>query len=147
MKKTPEELYKERQKRVEDAVQLKVPDRVPFLTSFSTFQLRYMGITSEEAYFNTEKWCWATKKTILDLEPDMYRHNITSGTALEVVGSRQIKLPGRGIPVDHTHQFVEGEYMKAEEYDTFLDDPPTTQLEHTCHAYTRHLSHSNSFLL
>jgi hypothetical protein len=29
MGKTPEELYQEREKRFNDAVQLKVPDRVP----------------------------------------------------------------------------------------------------------------------
>jgi uroporphyrinogen-III decarboxylase len=32
-------------------------------------------------------------------------------------------LPGHGIPANHTFQFVEAEYMKAEEYDEFLDDP------------------------
>ena len=29
MGKTPEELYKERRKRVQDTIQLRVPDRVP----------------------------------------------------------------------------------------------------------------------
>lgn len=29
MKKVPEELYREREKRIDDAIQLKVPDRVP----------------------------------------------------------------------------------------------------------------------
>jgi len=37
MAKAPEELYQEREKRVSDAIQLKVPDRVPFLPFFSFF--------------------------------------------------------------------------------------------------------------
>ena len=73
------EEYKARLRRIEDAVQLKVPDRVPILTSLAIFQLHYMGVTCEDAYFHPEKWCAATKQTVLDFQPDMYRHNITSG--------------------------------------------------------------------
>jgi len=32
--KTPEELFQERSQRIEDAVQLKVPDRVPVAPTF-----------------------------------------------------------------------------------------------------------------
>lgn len=34
-----------------------------------------------------------------------------------------MKWPGHGISSDGTLQYVEGEYMKADEYDTFLSDP------------------------
>jgi uroporphyrinogen-III decarboxylase len=109
--------------RIEDAVQLKVPDRVPILTSLATFQLHYMGMTCEEAYFNPMKWCDATKQTIMAFQPDMYRHNITSGYIHEFVENRQYKLPGRGAPPNSTHQFVEDEYMKADEYAALLTNP------------------------
>jgi hypothetical protein len=36
MEKTPEDLFKERKKRVMDAIQLKVPDRVP-ISAFGSF--------------------------------------------------------------------------------------------------------------
>lgn len=123
MDKSPEEIYKERLRRVEDAVQLKVPDRVPFLGAFASLSFKYAGITAEEAYFDTEKWCSAVKKTVLDFQPDMYRATVTSGVALETLDCRQYKLPGRGVPPDSTHQFVEGEYMKADEYAALLDNP------------------------
>jgi len=100
-----------------------VPDRVPFLGAFAAVSFKYTGITAAEAYFDTEKWCSAVKKTVLDFEPDMYRATITPGVALETLEARQYKLPGRGVPVDSTHQFVEGEYMKADEYDSLLDNP------------------------
>jgi uroporphyrinogen-III decarboxylase len=123
MELSPEELYHDRLRRIEDAVQLKVPDRVPILTSLATFQLHYVGMTCEEAYFNPEKWCDATKHTVLAFQPDMYRHNITSGYIHEYLDNRQYKLPGRGAPSNSTHQFVEDEYMKADEYDALLADP------------------------
>ena len=102
---------------------MNVPDRVPFLGAFAAVSFKYTGITAAEAYFDTEKWCSAVKKTVLDFEPDMYRATITPGDALETLEARQYKLPGRGVPVDSTHQFVEGEYMKADEYDSLLDNP------------------------
>jgi hypothetical protein len=45
MDKTPEQLYEEREKRVNDVIQLKVPDRVPVMSLFGFFQARYAGIT------------------------------------------------------------------------------------------------------
>ena len=44
MDKTPEQLYEEREKRVNDVIQLKVPDRVPVMSLFGFFQARYAGI-------------------------------------------------------------------------------------------------------
>ena len=45
-----------------------------------------------------------------------------SGAVLEALDSRQLRWPGHGVSKYHTHQFVEGEYMKAEEYDLLLND-------------------------
>jgi len=50
MDKMTEELYQERLKRVEDAIQLKVPDRVPIVTSFGYFPAKYNGITCKDAF-------------------------------------------------------------------------------------------------
>ncbi len=125
MEKSAEELYKERLGRVEDAVRLKVPDRVPLLASFRYFPARYVGMTYEEVYHKPEEWMEANRKAILDFQPDMYFPPITeSGKAYEILGIKQVKWPGHGIPPDVSHQFVEGEYMKADEYDAFLKDTP-----------------------
>lgn len=128
MKKTGEELFKEREKRVQDAIQLKVPDRVPiWFQDASFFPAKYVGITFEEAMFESNKLFGAYKKTLVDFEPDMYfnpGHAIRApGNAFEVVDCKQIILPGRGVSPLHSFQFVEGEYMKAEEYDELIDDP------------------------
>ena len=44
MAKTPEELYEERTKRVLDAVQLKIPDRVPFILQGAIATARMTGV-------------------------------------------------------------------------------------------------------
>jgi hypothetical protein len=127
MAKTEEELFAERSQRVDDAAQLKVPDRVPILLFFNFFAARYAGITYEEAFYNQDKWLAANEKCIVDYEPDLYFQPsaaiFTSGKVHEILGNTQIKWPGHGLGPNITFQFVEGEYMKAEEYDAFLDDP------------------------
>ena len=126
MEKTPKELFKERTKRVEDAIQLKVPDRVPFLPFYNFFQAKYAGISFEEAMYDYDKLGMASKKVILDFQPDMYPNsyvNISLGPTLEALDYKQLKWPGHGVDPNFTYQFVEGEYMKAEEYDAFLFDP------------------------
>ncbi len=128
MAKTGEELYKERNKRVQDAIALKVPDRVPiWFQDASFFPAKYTGISFREAMYDSDKVFAAYKKTFLDFEPDMFfnpGHALhTPGDALDAVRCKQVILPGQGIPVNHSFQFVEAEYMKAKEYDEFLDDP------------------------
>ncbi|WP_206810533.1 uroporphyrinogen decarboxylase family protein [Paradesulfitobacterium ferrireducens] len=125
MTKNPEELYQERLKRVEDAIALRVPDRVPIVTFFSYFAARYAGITYEEYTYDAEKMLSAAIKVHEDFEPDMA--DIPGiyylGPTLDALGFKQLRWPGRGVGPNKPYQFVEGEYMKAEEYDHFIEDP------------------------
>ncbi len=127
MAKTNEELYAERIKRIEDATALKTPDRVPIFIYQEGFPVRYAGITYEEAFYEQDKWLAANEKTVLDFSPDMYFMLIggvtAPGSAWERLGYLQHKWPGHGVGENTAFQFVEGEYMKAEEYDHYLDDP------------------------
>jgi uroporphyrinogen-III decarboxylase len=126
MNKTPEELYLEREKRVADATELKTPDRVPILVFFSFFPVRYAGMTIEEVMYDPEKMWKAQWKTLVEFEPDMEQNPYAVrflGPILEALDFKQLIWPGHGLQSDHTYQFVEGEYMTAEEYDHFLLDP------------------------
>jgi hypothetical protein len=124
MSKTPEQLYEERVKRVEDAIRLKIPDRVPVIFSVGYFPAKYTGITCADAFYNPGKWKEAAKKTVIDFEPDTcLATGPDSGGALEALDFKQMVWPGHGTSLHHTHQFVEGEYMKADEYEAFLEDP------------------------
>lgn len=128
MDKSPAELYTERAKRIEDAIQLKVPDRVPvWMQDLSFFPAKYSGITFEEMMYDSEKLVAAYRKTIVDFKPDFYFNPgnaiHTPGLALENTGCNQIKWPGHGVRPNSSFQFVEGEYMQAGEYDDFISDP------------------------
>jgi hypothetical protein len=124
---TAEALFQEREQRVADAIQLKVPDRVPMFLWFHQFPAQYAGITLEEAYYDLDQWLAAYEKAITDFEPDLYLPPeagvFTGGKVHELLDNQQIKWPGHGVPADVSFQFVEGEYMKPEDYDHFLADP------------------------
>lgn len=72
MEKAYEELCKERQQRVQDAVALKIPDRVPiWFQDASFFPAKYTGISFREAMYDSDKIFAAYKKTFADFEPDL----------------------------------------------------------------------------
>lgn len=119
--------YQARLKRYNDAVALHKPDRVPFFPFFQLFPARYAGITYEQAFNDVDAWLAANEKAILDFDPDIYHQPgnaiLGPGKANEILGLRQIKWPGHGVSPTSPFQFVEGEYMKADDYDEFLANP------------------------
>ena len=123
MAKTPEELYAERKKRVLDAAALKVPDRVPMYIPFGVMGARYAGITIQEAFEDMGKWQDINEKLFLEYEPDFFFYlKSFDMVSNEMAGSRYVNWPGHGVGANGSYQFVEGEYMKAEEYDELLND-------------------------
>ncbi len=125
MEKAPEELYQEREKRISDAVQLKVPDRIPIAPFVGFFPAKYAGMTLKEAMYDYDKAYMAWKKTYLDFQWDMITplRYTNTGPTFELLDYKQLRWPGHGVNPNYSFQFVEEEYMKAEEYDAFLEDP------------------------
>lgn len=123
--KTVEEIYAEREKRVRDAIELRVPDRVPVTVFTGTFAARHAGLPLSSQYYNQAAYYEACKQALIEYEPDTGGAAVTanSGTVLDLLDSRHQKWPGGNLPEDLPYQFVEGEYMKPEEYDWFLSDP------------------------
>ncbi len=119
--------YKKREKRVLDAIALKQPDRVPIFLYSTFWQARYAGMTCEEAMYDYEKLSAAIKDSVLEFDPDSYtmiHPAIALGPTMEIMGYRQLKWPGHeGLSPDVSFQYIDTEYMKAEEYDEYLDDP------------------------
>jgi hypothetical protein len=123
MAKTAEELLSERTKRVRDAYELRVPDRVPIYLNFGYMLARLGGVTYQELERDPDKAQALLEEYALYFEPDMVAGVGFSPLPSITLGDRQTKWPGYGLGPNGTFQFVEGEYMKAEEYDAFLDDP------------------------
>ena len=118
--------YRERVGRFIKAFNLEKPDRVPVILPAGTFPVYYAGMTLKDAMRDVDGLCDAYRKFLSDFESDSFASPmmVPSAKAMEIINTRNLKWPGGGLP-DHATmlQFVEGEYMKADEYDLFLDDP------------------------
>jgi hypothetical protein len=122
--KSAEELCREREQRVMDAIQLKIPDRVPVITGMGYFPAKYTGITCDAAWYDYDKWTAAYKRTLPDFQPDMlYQQGFTPGKALEYLKPRTTRWPGYGVSPNGSQQAIEMEILKDNEYDLFLNDP------------------------
>lgn len=118
--------YDARWQRIMDCVNLKQPDRMP--TAFlATFWLaRYGGISNRQLMYDYEKTKEIGERAILEFEPDAPSPTVlavATGRALEAIGFKQLQWPGHGVRDDQPYQYLDREYMKAEEYDEFLFDP------------------------
>jgi uroporphyrinogen-III decarboxylase len=123
MDKAAEQAFREREKRLKDAVELKTPDRVPISIGLNYFPAKFTGTTTWAAYYDFPNWKQAYIKAAQYYEPDRLLVVLNqSGNVLEALDSKQLKWPGHGVSRYHTHQFVEGEYMKEDEYDLLLND-------------------------
>jgi uroporphyrinogen-III decarboxylase len=121
---TPEELRRIREKRVTDAIHLEMPDRVPVCTTISYFAAKYAGIPCSAAYYDYDAWLDAYKKTLRDFQADMiFSQPFRPGKVLEILNPRSMRWPGYNSDPRFSHQFIETEHMKADEYETFMDDP------------------------
>ncbi|HSV49597.1 MAG TPA: hypothetical protein VLH35_04710, partial [Candidatus Acidoferrales bacterium] len=121
MENVKADLYKQREKRLLDAIALREPDRIPIVPLFAFFNCYYSGITPREAYENPDKAIQAWRKTIYDFEPDAtYSVNFTVYAMDEVLSAldfKALKWPGHGVPDTQSFQFVEAEYMLENEYE------------------------------
>ena len=123
--KSVEELYAERQKRIFDALQGKVPDRVPVVFGGTYFAMKYAGLPYSTAYYDPVTWKQEYKRMMAELEPDSFGSaaEFASGNAMEILDGNYTRWPGYSLPENVATQIVEHEYMKADEYDLFLADP------------------------
>jgi len=123
--KSVEELRQERDKRIRDAIELREPDRVPVTFNSAAFACKYAGLSVSAMYYDPAAYNEACLRVLLDFEPDSAgaAAGTNSGLMLELLDTRHQRWPGGTLPPDLPYQFVEGEYMKAGEYDLFLNDP------------------------
>ncbi len=125
--KEAEKLYKQRVTRFIKAIKLEEPDRVPVMLPTGNYPAYWAGANFRTLMYDYKK---AHQIWIKYMEAfgDMDIFNgpglVPSGKIAEVVTSKLQKLPGLGLPDDASmNQFVEGEYMMADEYDLLMMDP------------------------
>jgi len=125
--KTAQQQFEERVKRVEDAIALKEPDRIPIAPFFDGVMLRLYGASYRDIFYDFRKAGEAVLRFYRDypLCDAQCFIGFTSGAANELAGTTMIDWPGRpGTIVSDfsTHQVIEYEYLLPEEYHELLDD-------------------------
>ncbi len=121
-----EYLYKSRQKRYDDVIALRTPDRVPVTAAFYFFPARYYGYTVKDLMYDPERVIDVHVRVTREFQPDVSQSpvgNTFLGPLLDALDYRQLQWAGRQLGANTAFQFVEGEYMKAEEYDHLFSEP------------------------
>ena len=114
--KSPEQLLAERGKRLEDALSLGQPDRIPLHMPASYLLSEYGGITHREQQDNWEKAQELLEQFALEFQPDTVIGLFNQPRPSLALGDRMTKWPGHGLPDTGSFQFDEHEFMKAEDY-------------------------------
>lgn len=118
--------YREKLTRMQDALLLKEPDRVPVELPSEFYPAYYAGSTLRNVMYDYEEMRRAWLKYLHEFDADTYMAPglIHSGRVLEIFDYKWYKWPGHGLAPDATsYQFIEGEYMSADEYDDLIRDP------------------------
>jgi uroporphyrinogen-III decarboxylase len=119
--------YKVRAQRIVDVYNVREPDRVPVSVPVGNLPMIQAGINSHTAMYDYEKAIQAcikfNEKYSADLEY-FASPMVTPGKVLDILDYKIYAWPGHGIPETAPgFQYIEGEYMKADEYDDLIRDP------------------------
>ena len=115
--------YKRRVKRIVDAIKLKKPDCVPTTPFLGEYVAAYAGYTQKDMMYDVDKSIDAANRCTLEFDFDAKTPAASpQGRVWEILDNRQRRWAGGGLPDNGSSQFIEGEYMKADEYDAFIMD-------------------------
>ncbi len=122
-----EKNYKIRLQRTIDVYNVTEPDHLPVNLPIGDLPLRMAGLNAHTSMYEPEKAIEACKKfneKYMD-ELEVFAGTMgMAGKALEMLDYKLYFWPGRGIPETAPGwQFIEGEYMTADEYDELILDP------------------------
>jgi len=147
MTKSAKELAAERLARIEAAIDLQEPDRVPLRGIGGDIIPAYGGITQHEYCYDYDKAIKAIEKYLRDFPFDSPSASIPgldgrvfsiafsefsnvaasttfiTGPMHDVLGDKYYRYPGRETNDNATPQFVGGTFMEPDEYDQLIEDP------------------------
>jgi hypothetical protein len=132
MSANPRKDFEDRRRRVMEATALHEPDRVPVIPVMEAFPIYYGGGTVRQIladYRVGEAWF---DKFFADFKPDLGWDPVMFYPArfLEIIGLTWLRWPGKHIDEPNgMYQFIEGEYMKADEYGEAAFDPTQFMLQ------------------
>jgi hypothetical protein len=117
--------YRERVTRLINVLQVQAPDRVPVSLPASGFQAYYAGTDYRSIMYDYDELRRVTLKFLNDFDLDVFSApGPVPGRVYDLIDFKQYRWPGHGLPPDASGtQFVEAEYMMADEYDALIRDP------------------------
>ncbi len=119
--------YRMRAQRLIDVYNVQEPDRVPLTLPVGNFPYTNYGINFRTAMYDYDKAVAACRKFNEEFSEELeYWASpwITPGRVLDLLDYKLYSWPGHGLGENvASFQFMESEYMKAEEYDDLILDP------------------------
>ncbi len=118
--------YDARWARIMACVRLEQPDRMPVGLHSFFWPATYGGISYRELMYDYDKAKQVCLDAVLEFEPDgvfPLLMGTTVGRGLEKLEFKQLQWPGHGVGDMQPFQYLDREYMTADEYDDFLFDP------------------------
>ena len=118
--------YQYRAGLIKDALQLKKsPDRAPVVPLCTFAPIKLYGYTGKEAMYDPHILGKVSLDYCVEYGADAAgaAPMVMYGPALDTLDYRLYKWPGHGVKEELSYQFIEKEYMKADEYDHFIADP------------------------
>jgi hypothetical protein len=120
--------YNKRARRFVDAFNLELPEQVPIVLPVGDLPYLLFGIDLHTAMYDTGKAVDACKdfnqKYAVELDYFANPARLMPAKALEILDYKLYSWPGHGLAEDAPgYQFLEGEYMKQDEYSELILDP------------------------
>jgi uroporphyrinogen-III decarboxylase len=123
-----EKLYHERVTRQLKANMCQEPDRVPVSLPTGNYPAYYAGSNFKTMMYDYKACVAAWRQFMVDFYDDMDSFMgpgfVFSGKVMDIMDYKNYSWPGHGLGDDvNTFQFIEAQYMRADEYDAFIKDP------------------------
>ena len=117
--------YQERATRMIKAIKMEIPDRVPVHLTSGAIIAYNAGFTLKDVIYDYSKIMPAWTKWLDDYDQDTNDiPGFFPARVYEILDMKTMKWPGGGLPDTASLQnFVEKEYMQADEYDLFINAP------------------------
>ncbi|MCP5143732.1 MAG: hypothetical protein H6978_02795 [Gammaproteobacteria bacterium] len=115
-----------RWQRIEDCINLRTPDRMPVSLIGGFWFARYGGVSCRQLMYDYDLANRIGTQVMLELDPDVGSgpgRSTSWGPLWDATDFKQLEWPGHGVGENSPYQYLDREYMTADEYDDFLFDP------------------------
>lgn len=118
--------FDERWRRLADCVKLQRPDRMPVVLYAIFWLAKYGGISYRQLMYDYETTAEIAERAVREYQPDVCAPLFgmaAMGHVFDSVGYRQLEWPGHGVGDNQPYQYLDREYVKADELRDLLADP------------------------